>query len=226
METGLGVFFSACLCGMLWMIAWVPLSDPGSFAVYLWNGEVRLLTFLLISEVSFRLRVQQENLTAAKVRLQELLEREKEMFRHDSLTGALNSRGFLSRLSEERGRSRRYGRGFSLLYLDLDGFKELNDAHGHSFGDTILNEMAHVVLASLQDVDSLARPGGDEFAVLMAETSPEGARRCALLLRCSIGCASFQPSRLPESPEACVRIADEAMYQAKRAGKDRIQSAS
>lgn len=101
----------------------------------------------------------------------------------DSLTGLANRRWLLELLERECLRARRYQRPLSLVYLDLDGFKAVNDAFGHLFGDGILRSAARSMQAVLRGSDMLARIGGDEFAVLLPETDLNGAEMVAVKLR-------------------------------------------
>lgn len=101
----------------------------------------------------------------------------------DSLTGLANRRWLLELLEREFLRARRYQRPLSLVYLDLDGFKAVNDAFGHLFGDGILRSAARSMAAVLRGTDVLARIGGDEFAVLLPETDVKGAEMVAVKLR-------------------------------------------
>ncbi len=101
----------------------------------------------------------------------------------DSLTGLANRRWLLELLEREFLRARRYQRPLCLVYLDLDGFKSVNDAFGHLFGDGILRSAARSMAAVLRGTDVLARIGGDEFAVLLPETDVKGAEMVAVKLR-------------------------------------------
>ncbi|WP_417671471.1 GGDEF domain-containing protein [Roseibium sp.] len=94
----------------------------------------------------------------------------KDMVITDVLTGALNRRGFEQLLIREHKRARRYGRPLSLAVLDLDFFKAINDKHGHAVGDRVIRHFAELCGASLREQDSIARIGGEEFAVIMPET--------------------------------------------------------
>jgi diguanylate cyclase (GGDEF)-like protein/PAS domain S-box-containing protein len=99
-----------------------------------------------------------------RVRMQEQLQH---MARHDALTGLPNRQLFLDRLDAALARAVRSGGGFALLYLDLDGFKQVNDRHGHAAGDALLCEVARRVQQAVRDVDTVGRIGGDEFVVLL-----------------------------------------------------------
>jgi diguanylate cyclase (GGDEF)-like protein len=155
----------------------------------------------------------------------------------DSLTGFFLRDYFFKRLDEEHKRATRYGGAFSLLMLDLDGFKEINDRHGHLAGDQYLREVSTAIRAELRAADLACRYGGDEFCFLLPQTELEGGRVIAERIRAavarqivgaqgvalrstaSIGLTSF-PLHAAADPTRLLRNADEALYRAKRAGKD------
>jgi diguanylate cyclase (GGDEF)-like protein len=114
----------------------------------------------------------------AAIRNAHLFDSLKEQAVTDGLTGLHNHRYFYDRLGDEIARARRYGAPLSLLMLDVDGFKEFNDAHGHRAGDDALRTIAHLLQAQLRKgIDVLARYGGEEFAVILLNTAVEGAAR-------------------------------------------------
>ena len=153
---------------------------------------------------------------------------------HDPLTSVVNARAFAARLTQELERNRRYPRPLSLLYLDLDNFKVINDSHGHQTGDAVLRLVADAMRSSVRQADIVGRMGGDEFAVLMPETdaalADAAAKRLAAGLRtvfkgtptvtASIGVVSC--SATDANTDDLLRRADQAMYDAKKAGKDRV----
>jgi diguanylate cyclase (GGDEF)-like protein len=158
-----------------------------------------------------------------------------ELAHTDSLTGLANRRWLLELLEREFQRARRYRRPLSLIYIDLDGFKEVNDAFGHLFGDGLLRSAARSMQAVLRAADFLARIGGDEFAVLLPETETAGAinvvgklRRALLSTTRPYG-ASLPPltfsagiSMLNDDDrtiDALLARADDAQYLAKGAGR-------
>ncbi len=152
----------------------------------------------------------------------------------DSLTSVLNARAFPDELGQELGRNRRYGLPLALIYLDLDDFKRVNDAHGHATGDAVLRLVADAMRSAVRQSDLVGRLGGDEFAVLMPETDGTVAHAAATRLvtgirtvfrgtpsvTASIGVVSCAGTEA--GSEELLRKADQAMYEAKRAGKDRV----
>jgi len=142
---------------------------------------------------------------------------------HDPLTRLLNRRAFVERLDSEVGRARRYGRSFGLVLCDLDGFKELNDRHGHLAGDEALQRFAQTLEAALRRGDEVFRIGGDEFALLLAEATDEDARGVVSRINDEVDGlrASFGVASCPEharDAQTLFRLADEALYEAKRNG--------
>ena len=163
----------------------------------------------------------------------------KELASRDPLTGVANRRHFFERAAEEHARSRRYGRPLTVLMLDIDHFKRINDRYGHTRGDEVLKTLCDTSRKRLREVDLLARIGGEEFAVMLPETDAEGARIVAERLRqsvaglkvktegaeirwtISIGAASLIPS--DTAIEECLRRADKALYRAKERGRNRVE---
>ena len=160
----------------------------------------------------------------------------KEFSFKDEVTGLYNRRFFSIRLEEEVSRYRRFNHPVSVVLLDLDGFKEINDELGHASGDETLRGMAEILLRHSRGINVICRYGGDEFAILLVETSKGGARLYADRIRYVLPSfrfahgrrvtASFGIASLPEdvtpAPDALIRAADEALYAAKRAGKNRV----
>lgn len=182
---------------------------------------------------------------AEKKRLRETnlrLMRELEaLSRRDALTGLFNRRVFDETLLAETTRSRRYLLALSLVMLDLDHFKAINDRHGHAAGDTVLKLFAGIARAQTREGDTLCRYGGEEFAVLLAHTPLDGALEVARALvattartpfvggearldvTVSAGVARLHAS--DESGQALLAAADAALYEAKRAGRNQALAA-
>jgi diguanylate cyclase (GGDEF)-like protein len=185
-----------------------------------------------------RIKSLQDQLRAAQRELQE-----KSIT--DGLTGLRNRRFFEERLHEEFRRAQRYADPVSLIMIDLDHFKQVNDRYGHPMGDLVLREAAQLLRHSTRDPDICARYGGEEFAVVLPKTHLTGAlavaeriwralgakvyetpahhgpTRTQIRVTASIGIA-FYPSKDIASPELLVKFADEALYQAKRSGRNTI----
>jgi diguanylate cyclase (GGDEF)-like protein len=158
---------------------------------------------------------------------------------HDTLTGVANRRAFGAELARHLARERRYGGESSLLMIDLDDFKGVNDTFGHAVGDLLLQSVAITLRERVRDTDVVARLGGDEFAVLLPSTPRAGAEILAIdvvqalrelrvgaggrdvTITASVGlaCSGELPDELDE--DAMLDAADIAMYQAKRTGRDR-----
>lgn len=196
-----------------------------SLPVAVWNAAVRTAVFCIVLVLLAKLR--------------RLIIRLRDDSFTDELTGIPNRRAFVSVAAREIERSRRYNHQLSLAYLDIDGFKAINDRRGHAVGDRLLIALAGAAHATARTVDTVARLGGDEFVVLMPETGEEAALPLADRLRevcsqaagageervtCSVGVVTY------EQPPADVRVlmssADALMYEAKAAGGDEVRQAS
>ena len=157
----------------------------------------------------------------------------------DGLTGLKTHRYFMETLDSEWRRSTRAGRKFSLIMMDLDGFKQVNDRHGHLEGDRVLSAVARLMDARSRGSNIVARYGGDEFAILMTEAGPEQAAVLAERLRASVAAdpylaahgvtASFGLATFPlhgPTQEEILRVADAGMYLAKHEKGNRVRMAS
>jgi diguanylate cyclase (GGDEF)-like protein len=155
----------------------------------------------------------------------------------DCLTEIANRRHFLERLAEETKRFQRNSRNFALILLDIDHFKTINDSFGHECGDLILKEVARTLEKFLREQDLVARWGGEEFICLLPDTETAGARSVAEKMRRGVEeqehCCDGRRVRVSitlggsvydgsASPEECIRRADEAMYEGKRQGRNRV----
>lgn len=182
------------------------------FRIFLLQGEAALRNLLLFEEV-------------------------KGLAIRDGLTGLYNYRYFREMLTQQVGQSRRYGWPLSLLFVDLDDFKVVNDTLGHPAGDVVLKTVAGYLRRAVRAADLLCRYGGEEFVILLPQTPPEQAEILANRLRAgiaglsiplperelfvtvSIGVAALTPGA---DGDALVAAADQALYRAKEGGKNRV----
>jgi diguanylate cyclase (GGDEF)-like protein len=213
LEAGISL---SILSALAWYIAdtlarTTPYENP---FIPAWNTGVRLMTFLITTVLFYVLRLT--------------LEREAQNARIDPLTGAPNTRAFYEAAEMQISMLKRYQRPFSILYLDIDDFKELNDTHGHSAGDSVLKTVVLTLRQNLRVGDIIARLGGDEFVILLTEADARAAEivssrvqsaiRSKLTLTCSMGVLTCVSP--PRSVDELIRKADNLMYEAKRLGKD------
>jgi diguanylate cyclase (GGDEF)-like protein len=210
-----------------------------------WAGARLRRSYRIIGEVNQHLQAANENLeqrVAERTAALEAQSKQLEMLaRHDSLTGLVNVRQLTQLLGHALVRAARRDTVVVVMFIDLDGFKAVNDTWGHATGDLVLQEVARRVQARLRAEDALARLGGDEFVILLEDTnSPEGALRVAqaaldeiegireagghpVRISASIGIASARgPEGEAGGAEALLAEADHAMYAAKQAGKGRF----
>lgn len=186
----------------------------------------RMEALLRSSELVRRLEVQTELLS--------------KLAAFDDLTGAYNRRSMFHHLEAELGRCQRYSRSISVLMIDVDHFKKVNDEHGHRAGDLALTWVAGVLNEQLRSMDFLCRYGGEEFCAILPETGGAGALRAGERLRsaleseqftfegktipitASIGAAAWNATRSKEVPDLLAR-ADAALLDAKRAGRNQVR---
>lgn len=151
--------------------------------------------------------------------------------RTDEVTGLLNRRGFEVAMESALARTRRFGEKGVLVVVDLDGFKAINDTHGHAAGDLVLSAVGSILSRHVRDTDSVARIGGDEFAIILTEATVEGARKrvrsldrllnyatvpwhgVTIPIHASFGTAPYGPQ---DQADALFERADAAMYARKR----------
>jgi diguanylate cyclase (GGDEF)-like protein len=167
----------------------------------------------------------------------ELLKRLSQAARTDSLTGLVNRQGFDELLEPELARGRRTGQPMTLIMADIDRFKEINDRLGHAAGDAALRIVGETARRAVRSADTVARIGGDEFAVILPDTDAEGAFLFAERVReaimsqqvdgapltMSLGIAEFDADGL--APEILTRSADKALYEAKKLGRNQTVAA-
>ncbi len=196
---------------------------------------VRATLFVFMLLAAYLLLRAERRFQVQRVRtLQRENERLKELSEEDGLTGLSNRRAFDNRLDIEWQRAQRYEIPLSVIVLDVDKFKQYNDAFGHQAGDEILRRMAHALAQTARLSDTVARYGGEEFALILPHTDNKdalivGERLRALLLRsdwpnrtitASIGIATMHKHK--KSAIELVHEADEAQYYAKANGRDRV----
>ncbi len=201
------------------------------------TGDVRLISWSCTGLTAPDGTVSHIVATGIDVTQRRRLERRlRHLADHDDLTGLINRRRFQDDLERHLAEGRRYGMTGALLVLDLDGFKAVNDAHGHSAGDRVLLGVAETLLSRLRGSDIVARLGGDEFAVLLPRGGAEVAERVSDALRreipeevkapdgraveVSVGYAAFEDGVV--SVDDVLSAADASMYAVKaaRAGRD------
>ncbi|MFI5184421.1 MAG: histidine kinase N-terminal 7TM domain-containing protein [Vicinamibacteria bacterium] len=198
-------------------------------------------TILVLRDTTAR-KVAEDALRRAKEDLQRVNEQLARLANTDALTGLNNRRFLLERLAEETSRARRYQLDLSVLLLDLDYFKRVNDTHGHLVGDRVLAATAGEIETLRREYDVAGRLGGEEFALILPETDPPGARilaervragiaalrhqsegRAYFRITASVGIASFAQD--VRDGTQLLSLADAALYRAKRLGRDRVCSA-
>lgn len=234
----------------------VSVEDRGRLPEALFNLELKLGIFLedmervgrgsleasarpfgRFSEVFNELR---ESLQLATDRLSEQCLVAERQASRDGLTGLLNRASLMERFQEELLRSNRYQKSLSIIMMDLDNFKSVNDTWGHQAGDEVLKGLAVTILRQVRITDVAGRYGGEEFLILATDTEPANALRLAERIRRDMESLSFvfggEPLRVTlsqgvagktftqdlELPEL-VRRADLALYRAKKSGKNRVE---
>jgi diguanylate cyclase (GGDEF)-like protein len=217
---GLVTSFSGAL---LWLGVDLALAHPYShYFIPVWNSFIRLSFFVIITFLLSKLR--------------ESLEREKEFASVDNLTGAYNPRFFYELVQMEINHFKRYIEPFSLVYIDLDNFKSVNDQFGHPAGDQALKKVVICCRKYLRKTDVIARLGGDEFALLLPDTNEKSSRILLSKLQTELLEEMDQSNwsitfsmgvlicyAVPDTPKELVSIADELMYSVKHAGKNSIK---
>ena len=210
----------------------------------------------LVARVGAMLRIKDlhDQLAESRVALQEALQRERELLAKlrrdnanlqtlvttDALTHVENRRGFQDILAHEFKIALRYNQPLSLLALDVDHFKMVNDCHGHPSGDYVLKEFAVILKQSVRESDVVARTGGEEFGILLPKAAPDQAASLAQRVReavaqrqfniygrtirvtTSVGLATYPHDAEITEPEMLVYLADQALLMAKETGRDRV----
>ena len=213
---------SATASALTWHISDIAAGHPyASSAIHFWNAGIRVSFFFIVMAL----------LSALKT----ALKRAEELSRIDHLTGAFNARFFLYLAQREMDRSRRYKHPLTMVYIDLDHFKTVNDQFGHHTGDEVLRAVANTASSQLRVTDVVARLGGDEFAVLLPETDQEDAQvviskiQRSLLsemrkndwpVTFSIGVLTC--TEIPGTVGEMIKMSDDLMYSVKENGRNNV----
>ncbi len=213
-----------------------------------WAFALGILALSLVGQMILNSRAalrRERNLVRTAAQLREVSAELDRLARTDALTGIANRRAFFDVLGVEFRRSKRYGRQLSVLMLDLDHFKDVNDRWGHPFGDHVLRQMTEVISANVRESDILGRYGGEEFALALPETPESSAIEVGEKLRAAVEAHTFRTDDVPTPGEPPVRLtisigvatlpveedqdeveligrADQALYEAKRTGRNRV----
>lgn len=221
----------------------ISAGDMRPFSLILQEANEKLSTLydsyeLLVIE----LKQAKEKAEKLAQELHEANDMHRELAFRDGLTGIYNRRFFQEALDLELMRAQRYGRTFALFIFDVDNFKSINDAHGHTIGDLVLINISKAVQDIVRMTDIFARFGGDEFVIIMPETDINSASIVAENLRSrietlttsvdglsieamiSIGFTSYSPALGDKSKEEIISMADKALYIAKHSGKNSARS--
>jgi diguanylate cyclase (GGDEF)-like protein len=171
----------------------------------------------------------------------ELHKKTEELTIFDELTQTYNYRYFARKLDEEKRRAFRYEMPLSLLMVDIDYFKKLNDTYGHENGNRVLRQLSSIIKSCVRDVDIFARYGGEEFAVILPQTKQDEAVQIGERIRSHVEESEFFLEGVPpvrvtvsvgiscfpengKSPQQLVKITDQALYQAKGDGRNLVRS--
>lgn len=202
----------------------IQLFNMEALSLLIWKNGSAFAFFLVVG------------ILLAKMR--KMLNQERALSRTDHLTGALNRRAFLDVTTTEIYRLRRYGQPFTLAYIDLDNFKEINDTRGHSTGDFLLQTVGATISAHLRRTDVVSRLGGDEFAILFTNSDEKAAlvaihkvreqlhasmKEHRLAVTFSIGVLTCAGS--PQTVDEIITLTDNLMYEVKKNGKNGIRHA-
>ena len=205
-----------------WFVAESAAKNSIYLSLLVWNTTVRLAVFITVAYLLSNLKSSYE--------------RERYLAQNDGLTEIANRRFFLEILETEYKRSLRYKRAFTLAYFDLDNFKQINDRFGHQTGDKLLKLVAQASQKQIRQFDTIARMGGDEFALLLPETNYENAKQVldrlhqhlmeaieaySPTISFSVGAVTFLT--LPNSLDEILETVDNLMYEVKKSGKNGIK---
>ncbi|MBN2554593.1 MAG: GGDEF domain-containing protein [Anaerolineales bacterium] len=219
---------------LAWLNARRALNGTSSMFITEYGFMFFLVEIAILSAVTILLFLMSRTIRHTVLNLHSQSDEMTQLAYTDPLTELANRRYLVEQLQREFDRAKRYQRPLSLIYLDLDGFKSINDHFGHMFGDEVLRSTALAMSAVLRSTDLLARIGGDEFAVLLPETTIKGSQGVVVKLRKSLAatgkrlgpavpelsfCAGIGQMRETDpSIDALLSRADDAQYMAKSSG--------
>ena len=239
-ELSFSVFYIVPIALITWHAGWYPgvgasvvsavvwlVADYTSGHGYthslipVWNSIIRFLFFIVV--------------TLLLSRISKTVQRESALARIDYLTGAVNSRFFYEVAQMEIDRLKRYGRAFTLAYIDLDNFKNVNDRFGHTIGNEVLRTVVVTMEKTIRKTDTVARIGGDEFVLLLPETDLKSAQTLLGKIQKSLlnemskrgwpvtfSIGSLTCGVAPEGVDDLVRMTDEVMYTVKSGDKNAV----
>lgn len=229
--------YAVSTAAALWLVG-DRFAYPGVSPVetgLVWLFFVLALRLLTLASAQFgRMRGQ---LSEKNRQLEASLQKIEILANRDHLTGAFNRRNFMLSLEAEMQRAKRTGRPFCFVMLDLDHFKTVNDKHGHAVGDLVLKLFCSIIEQSLRSADKLGRFGGEEFGILLAETSLDTGLEATDRLRVLIAdhdweivspgltvtfSAGITCHEAGDATETMLKRADDALYSAKRSGRNRV----
>ena len=231
------MFYAMVLYTMAILVTASMDSPQPALAVVVAHLTVVLLSLLAGTMMCLQVQTIRSRMRNQKHELQGALEQIRQMAMRDHLTGLINRRQMSELMGLELRRCQRSGRPMLLAQLDIDHFKAINDTHGHSVGDLALQAFAHTALAHLRGSDVLARWGGEEFVLLLCDTEPDAATELlervrsavqahtlphgehSIRMTVSIGWAQHQHG---ETLDETLQRADQALYEAKRGGRNRV----
>jgi diguanylate cyclase (GGDEF)-like protein len=216
-------FSISFISALVWLFADITVGEEYSRPIiYFWNTLIRFAFFLVVTYLLSKLRESQREVQI--------------LARTDFMTGTYNSRYFHELLGRELGRSNRYKHPFTLVYLDLDNFKQVNDRFGHTEGDRLISFIATELKRQVRTTDIVSRLGGDEFAILFPEAGQQEARLiiakiCNHITQQLSGEYSFVTFSAgavtyiatPDSIAETIKIADDLMYSVKNSTKNGVR---
>lgn len=233
--------FVALSYGLIISLQWHPEADLDETRRKLLNWIVLISVLAFFSIMGGYISRLRKEVADSKARLEDALLRIENLAARDELTGVFNRRTLADVLTVQKNRADRYRTTFTVLMMDIDFFKRVNDTHGHQAGDLVLKRFASAAAACLRSIDVFGRYGGEEFLAVLEQTplarvSVVAERLCACArqldldqiaagfrISVSVGCAEY---RKTEDWQTTVARADQALYRAKETGRDRFELAT